>query len=119
MAVALTALDVVVVTILLYNFVLVLRGRRAMSVLSGMAVLVAIYIAAGWLRLGLLRALLAGLAPYAIIAFIVMFQSELRGYLTRLGRVRWARGVSLGGRLGGGLVEDRRAVQQMSRRVER
>ena len=40
-----------------YNdVILVLRGRRAMAVLSGMAVLVAIYLAAVWLRLRLLQA---------------------------------------------------------------
>ena len=97
----LTVVDVLVVAILLYNFILVLRGRRAMAVLSGMTVLVVIYLAAVWFRLRLLEAVLAGLAPYSIIAFIVMFQSELRAYLTRVGKVRWARGgwMSLSGRL--------------------
>ena len=113
MATVLTVLDVVVVAVLLYNFVLVLRGRRAMTVLSGIAVLMLIYGAAVWLRLGLLRTLLAGLAPYAGIAFIVMFQSELRGYLSRLGRVRWARSVSLGGRL-----ERREIVEEILLAVE-
>jgi diadenylate cyclase len=97
----LTVVDVLVVAVLLYNFILVLRGRRAMSVLSGMTVMVLIYLAAVWLRLRLLETVLAGLAPYSIIAFVVMFQSELRAYLTRLGRIRWAGGgwMSLGGRL--------------------
>jgi len=110
-----TVLDIFVVTVLLYNFVLVLRGRRAMSVLSGMAVLVLIYLVAVWLRLELLRAVLANLAPYSGIAFIVMFQSELRGYLTRLGRIRWARGgwMTLGGRL-----ERREVVDEILLAVE-
>ncbi len=108
-----TVLDIVVVAVLLYNFVLVLRGRRAMSVLSGMAVLVLMYLAAGWLGMRLLRTLLATLAPYAIIALIVMFQSELRGFLTRLGRVRWARRVSLSGRL-----ERREIVDEILSAVE-
>lgn len=99
--VALTVIDIVVVAVLLYNFVLVLRGRRAMAVLSGITVAVGVYIASAWLRLDLLHSILAGIAPYGGIAFIVLFQSELRGYLTRLGRVRWAkRGwMSLRGRL--------------------
>ncbi len=92
MTTVLTVVDVLAVAVLLYNFILVLRGRRAMAVLSGMTVLVIIYLAAVWLRLRLLEAVLAGLAPYTIIAFIVMFQSELRAYLTRIGRIRWVRG---------------------------
>jgi diadenylate cyclase len=115
MVTVLTVVDVLVVAILLYNFVLVLRGRRAMAVLSGMAVLVGIYVISVWLRMALLRSLLANLAPYAIIAFIVLFQSELRGYLTRLGRVRWARGgwISLSGRL-----ERREIVDEIVSAVE-
>jgi diadenylate cyclase len=113
MATVLAVLDVVVVAVLLYNFVLVLRGRRAMSVLLGMAVLMAIYVAASWLQMRLLGRLLGSLAPYAVFALIVMFQSELRSFLTRLGRVRWARGVSLGGRL-----ERREIVDEIVSAVE-
>ena len=96
-----TVIDIIAVAALLYNFVLVLRGRRAMHVLSGMAVLVLVYLGSVFLQLQFLSAVLAGLAPYAGFAFIVMFQSELRGYLTRLGRIRWLGGrwISLSGRL--------------------
>ncbi|MEI9813829.1 MAG: diadenylate cyclase CdaA [Acidobacteriota bacterium] len=107
--------DILAVAILLYNFILVLRGRRAMHVLSGMAVLVLLYVAAVWLQLDLLATVLSGLAPYSIFAFVVMFQSELRGYLTRLGRVRWIRGgwISLSGRL-----ERREIVEEIMLAVE-
>ncbi len=115
MTTVLTVVDVLAVAVLLYNFILVLRGRRAMAVLSGMTVLVIIYLAAVWLRLRLLEAVLAGLAPYTIIAFIVMFQSELRAYLTRIGRIRWVRGgwMSLSGRL-----ERREVVDEIALAVE-
>jgi diadenylate cyclase len=39
-----------------------------------------------WLKLEVLRTILATLAPYTAIAIIVMFQSELRRMLARLGR---------------------------------
>lgn len=113
-----TVIDVLAVAVLLYNFILVLRGRRAMHVLSGMAVLVLLYVASVWLGLDLMRSVLAGLAPYSPIAFIVMFQSELRGYLTRLGRVRWFRGgwLSFSGRLERREIVDEvlLAVEQMA-----
>lgn len=110
-----TVIDILAVTALLYNFILVLRGRRAIHVLSGMAMLVLFYVAAIWLDLDLLASVLSYLAPYGIFAFIVMFQSELRAYLTRLGRVRWIRGgwMTLSGRL-----ERREIVEELLLAIE-
>lgn len=110
-----TVIDILAVAALLYNFILVLRGRRAMHVLSGMAMLVIFYVAAVRLGLELLATVLYTLAPYGIFAFIVMFQSELRAFLTRLGRVRWIRGgwMSLSGRL-----ERREIVEELMLAVE-
>jgi diadenylate cyclase len=111
----LTVIDILAVAALLYNFVLVLRGRRAMHVLSGIAVLVLLYLGSVWLRLELLSKMLAALGYYAGFAFIVMFQSELRGYLTRLGRIRWLGGrwMSLSGSL-----ERREIVDEIMLAVE-
>jgi diadenylate cyclase len=112
---ALTIVDILAVTLLLYNFVHVLRGRRAVHVLSGLTVLILIYSAASWLELRLLRQVLAWLAPYGVIAFIVMFQSELRGYLSRLGRVRW---VQRGWMTIGGRMERRDVIEEIALAVE-
>jgi diadenylate cyclase len=80
------AIDIVIVAILIYQFLLIIRGRRAVHVLLGLCVLGVIYLAALWAKLELLRTILATLAPYTAIALIVMFQSELRRALARLGR---------------------------------
>jgi diadenylate cyclase len=80
------ALDIVIVAILIYQFLMIIRGRRAVHVLLGLGVLGIIYVAALWAKLELLRTILATLAPYTAIALIVMFQSELRRALARLGR---------------------------------
>ena len=92
----LSAVDILAVAILIYNFVLMLRGRRAMHVLNGLAVLAVVYGLALALKLELLRAVLAAVAPYTAIAVIVMFQTEIRRALARIGRVRW---LGLGGQL--------------------
>ena len=78
--------DIVFVAILIYQFLLIIRGRRAVHVLLGLCVLGLIYAAAVWAKLQLLHTILATLAPYTAIALIVMFQSELRRALARLGR---------------------------------
>ncbi len=82
-------LDIVVVAILVYQAINMLRGRRAAHILSGVGVLVLVYLIAVWLQLELLRTLLATLAPYTAFALIVMFQSEIRRMLAQIGRRGW------------------------------
>lgn len=82
-------LDILLVAFLIYQFLIIVRGRRAAHILAGVGILGLIYIASHFLRLELLRALLAAMAPYAPFALIVMFQSEIRRMLARIGRRRW------------------------------
>jgi diadenylate cyclase len=81
-----SAVDILIVAVLIYQFLLIIRGRRAVHVLLGLGVLGLIYAVAVWARLELLHTILATAAPYTAIALIVMFQSELRRALARLGR---------------------------------
>lgn len=81
-----SAIDIVAVAVLIYNFILLLRGRRAMNVFGGLCVLLAVYFLALYAHLELLRTVLATLAPYSAIALIVIFQSDIRRVLARLGR---------------------------------
>lgn len=78
--------DIVLVAFLIYQFILIIRGRRAVHILIGIAVLSAIYYASVWAHLELLRSVLATLVPYTGFALVVMFQSELRRLLARIGR---------------------------------
>jgi diadenylate cyclase len=80
------AFDIILVAVFIYQFLLIIRGRRAVHVLLGMCVLGLIYAAAVWAKLELLHTILATLVPYTPIALIVMFQAELRRALARLGR---------------------------------
>ncbi len=108
-----SVLDILAVAVLIYNFFSMVRGRRAAHVLVGLGVLVAAYLLAIWAHLDLLRSVLAGLAPYSAIALIVVFQSEIRRTLARIGRIRW---LGLGGQLERReMVDDiLLAVQQMA-----
>ena len=78
--------DILIVAFLIYQFLLMIRGRRAAHILVGLAILGAIYALAIRAKLEALRAVLVTLAPYTAIALIVMFQTELRRMLARLGR---------------------------------
>jgi diadenylate cyclase len=89
-------LDILLVAGFIYIFLINIRGRRAAQILSGMLILLAAYLASVWFHLELLRTLLSTLAPYSAFAIIVMFQSEIRRVLARIGR---ARIFTFGGRL--------------------
>jgi diadenylate cyclase len=80
------AIDILVVAVLLYQFIMIIRGRRAAHILSGLGVLVLAYLVSVWASLELLRAILSNLATYAGFALIVVFQSEIRRMLARIGR---------------------------------
>ena len=82
---AISILDIVLVAILIYQFLVLVRGTRAVPMLVGVATLgLAFYFA----RLGDLRTLnwlLSTLLPFVVFALIVVFQSEIRHALANLG----------------------------------
>ena len=82
-------LDILLVAILIYQLVIIVRGRRATAVFYGLIVLGIVYGISTLLHFELLRTILATLAPYTGFALIVMFQSEMRRLLSRLGRSRF------------------------------
>ena len=81
-----SVLDVLLVAILIYQLLAIIRGRRAAPVAFGILILGVVYVLSAVFQLELLRTVLATLAPYTAFALIVMFQSELRRLLSRLGR---------------------------------
>ena len=89
-------LDILLTAFLIYQFLMMIRGRRAAHAAAGITVLVGLYVIALHSNLELLRTLLATLAPYSAFGLIVMFQSEIRRMLARIGRHGW---VGFTGRL--------------------
>jgi diadenylate cyclase len=81
-------IDILAVAFVIYQLLEIVRGTRAAHILVGILAVVLTYEIA--LRTGLeaLRSLLALLAPYTAIAIIILFQSEIRRTLARLGRKR-------------------------------
>lgn len=90
------ALDILLVAILIYQAIQLIRGRRAAHILSGIAVVILTYVLSVFAGLTVLRSILETLAPYTAFALIVMFQSEIRRMLARIGERRW---VGFGSRL--------------------
>lgn len=79
-------LDVALVAVLVYHFLLLLAGTRAANLLKGLGLLLLVRIVAERLQfLSLAWIIQAGMAV-GLVAIIVIFQPELRAGLERIGR---------------------------------
>src|SRR6202140_3592477 len=83
------AIDILVVAFVVYQALMVVRGTRAGHILIGILTMVSIYAIALWAGLEALRSLLSFIVPYLGLAIIVLFQSEIRRTLARIGRRNW------------------------------
>ena len=106
--------DILVVAFLLYQCLMVVRGTRAGPILVGILMMVLLYRLA--LRVGLeaLSWLLSSIVPYIGLAVIVLFQSEIRRTLARIGRKRLMGMIAGGFRAPESVSEIMLAVEQMS-----
>ena len=84
-----SVLDILIVATLIYQLLLVVRGTRAAHILAGIAIVAALYGLSVVADLEAVRLLLSYLIPYTPIAVIILFQSEIRRTLARLGRRRF------------------------------
>jgi diadenylate cyclase len=82
------AIDILLVAFLVYQFFMIIRGRRAERILGGILLVILVYVGSIYLGLELLRSILGNAIPYTAFALIVVFQSEIRRLLARLGKAR-------------------------------
>ena len=88
-----SVVDILVVAFLIYQALMIVKGTRAGHILIGILIMVALYVVALYTGLEALRSVLSYIVPYLALAVIILFQSEIRRTLARLGRKRWfARG---------------------------
>ena len=85
-------IDVLIVATLIYQLLLVVRGTRAAHILAGIGMVGALYWLSVAANLEAVRLLLSYLIPYTPIAVIILFQSEIRRTLARMGRRRFIAG---------------------------
>jgi diadenylate cyclase len=82
-------IDLLVVAVVVYQCLMVVRGTRAGHILVGILVMVSLYAVAAWAGLEALRSVLETIVPFLGLAIIVLFASEIRRTLARIGRKRW------------------------------
>jgi len=81
-------LDMALVSFLIYRVFLLVRGTRAAQMFFGLAVLMVTSIAAELLGLDALNWIISNLKTVWVIAFVIIFQPELRRALAAMGQNR-------------------------------
>ncbi len=81
--------DILAVGFVIYQVVVIVRGTRAAHILGGIITVIGVYVLSSRLGLEALRSLLSYVVPYSAIATVILFQSEIRRTLARIGRKNW------------------------------
>jgi len=106
------ALDVTLVSILIYTILLLVRGTRGQTMLLGLGIIGVFYVISRWFSLVTLNWILSNFLGSVILVVVVLFQDDLRRGLIKVGLI-----PGLGGGLPGDLDlsirEIARAVQEM------
>jgi uncharacterized protein (TIGR00159 family) len=79
-------IDVALVTLGIYWLLLLIRGTRAVQILVGLIVLLALSLASEIFQLVTLRQILENFGGSAVIIIVILFQNDIRRALARVGR---------------------------------
>ena len=80
------ALDVLLVSFIIYNGIKLIRETRAEQLVKGIIILMGVYAASVVIHLNMMRILLDYFFNFTIIALLVIFQPEIRRALEQIGR---------------------------------
>lgn len=81
-----SVIDIFLVAVIIYELLALIQGTRAAYMLVGVAAVVLAFYFARLGELTTLNWLISTMLPYAVFALVVVFQSEIRQALARLGR---------------------------------
>jgi diadenylate cyclase len=81
-------LDIAVVAMVIYRLYILIRGTRAALMLNGFLVILVAGLISQWIGLSTLNWIISNLRTVWAVAFIILFQHELRAALAQLGRNR-------------------------------
>ena len=84
-------LDILVVSVVIYEVLKLIRGTRAVQMALGGGVFVALFYGSRWSHLETMNWLIRNMAGYMVFAAIVLFQTDIRRALAHLGRAPFFR----------------------------
>jgi diadenylate cyclase len=87
-------IDILLVAILIYEFLKLIRGTRAVQMAVGSGLIVLLFFASTLMPLQTVNWLIRNMVGYVVFAAIVLFQSDIRRALAHFGRARFFRALS-------------------------
>src|ERR671934_66622 len=84
-------LDILVVSIVIYEILKLIRGTRAVQMALGAGLFVTLFYASRFSRLETVNWIIRNMAGYVVFAIIVLFQTDIRRALAHLGRAPFFR----------------------------
>ena len=88
------ALDVAIVTVLLYSAIKLVRETRAGQLVKGIILLVVLFIISSWQDLLMLNAILRAFLSSGIVIVVILFQPEIRKALEQVGHSKVAKSLA-------------------------
>lgn len=88
------ALDIAIITFLIYKFVQIVRETRAWQIVKGILFLLGIFVVSKYFQFNMLSGLLSNVFQMGILAILIIFQPEIRYSVERLGRSNIPRRLS-------------------------
>ncbi len=88
-------IDILLVTIILYSFFRLIKDTKAYQMAIGLGIVIILFLLTQWGKLVVSHWLIKNFITYLIIAIIVLFQGELRRFLTSIGSRTFSRPISL------------------------
>ncbi|UCC11678.1 MAG: diadenylate cyclase CdaA [candidate division WOR-3 bacterium] len=85
---AIDIVDILVVAFLLYEFFKFVKGTKATPILVGLALFFVVSFLARWLDFKALSFIMSSILAVWVVAFVIVFQPEIRNALARIGRQR-------------------------------
>ncbi|MCK4646029.1 MAG: TIGR00159 family protein, partial [Candidatus Aminicenantes bacterium] len=78
-------IDILLVTFILYSFLLLIKGTKTYQMAIGLGIVGLLYLITRWGNLVVSQSLIRNFIPWLIIAIIILFQGEIRIFLTQIG----------------------------------
>jgi diadenylate cyclase len=78
--------DVFIVSVLIYQILLLIRGTRAVQMALGLGFLAVFFYISRWLHLEMVQWILTNIVPYFVFGIIVLFAAEIRRALASIGK---------------------------------
>lgn len=77
--------DILLMTVIIYSFIMLIKDSKAYQMAIGLALIGIFFLITKWARMVVSHTLISNFSNYLIIGVIILFQGEIRRFLTSLG----------------------------------